>query len=410
MKHPIYFLSLTVLFTLISISSNGQTNFRPGYYINYNLDTIFGQIDYRSELRNGKICLFRTGPESEEVRFEPGDIRSYRFDPGKYYITKWVETDGQERFVFAEYLVNGIADLYYYRNEQTDHYFIETEDGRLVELNNEEIIVRRDGRTHTTSTNRHIGLLKATFSDCPEIQTNLESAQLSHKSLINLTSDYHHYVCNGEQCIIYEKDIPAVRLTFAPVAGAGLSSLSFSESNLLGRPSAFKSSPSPFVGVQLQASLPRINEKFSVQLETGVARNNYATQTTTEEYWRIISYDASINANSWQSSLALKYTFPKGGFRPTIAAGGQSAFYFNQESGYTKTVDDNGTVTIEEEDYMPVATPQWGAMVQLGLDYHLLKNIVFFTNFRYQYSKGIDFDFQATTAIHSLSLVLGTYF
>ena len=42
-----------------------QSDFRPGYYITNDLDTVFGLIDYRGEIRDSRICvtLSRNAPD-----------------------------------------------------------------------------------------------------------------------------------------------------------------------------------------------------------------------------------------------------------------------------------------------------------------------------------------------------------
>ena len=223
MRHPRFFAtSALVSFSLLLF---GQADFRPGYIIDLNLDTLYGQIDFRGEVRNSKVCDFRTDEKAEPQRFAPGEISAYRFLPGKYYVSKTIEAGGESRPVFAEYLVNGIADLYFYRDENTDLYLIEKEGGEMLALTNEEKEVYVEGTRRIQQSNQYVRLLKATFSDCMEIQPTIDGARLNHQSLIAITSRYHAYVCDGEKCIIYLKETPGIRFKLGGTIGFSSSRL-----------------------------------------------------------------------------------------------------------------------------------------------------------------------------------------
>jgi hypothetical protein len=119
----------------------------------------------------------------EEISFEPGDIYAYRFsNGGKYYVSMDLEIDQEERRVFLEFLVNGISNLYYYRGEATNKYFLESAEGQFTELSNDWIEFEKDGVRYGRYTNLFVGQMKASFGDCPEIQPGLEQAKFTHKS------------------------------------------------------------------------------------------------------------------------------------------------------------------------------------------------------------------------------------
>jgi hypothetical protein len=170
MIHPIRFPILSAVMAFCFLALEAQTNFQPAYYITHNQDTIYGEIDNRGDLRNGRICEFRSAPDTEIARFEPGDISAYRFIDGKYFISRILEVDGTPELVFAEYLVNGVSDLLYHRSLNNDHFYIETKTGDLLELTNEEINFERDGIQYSRESNQYMGMLLANYSDCPEIQ------------------------------------------------------------------------------------------------------------------------------------------------------------------------------------------------------------------------------------------------
>ncbi|KPK79477.1 MAG: hypothetical protein AMS27_17980 [Bacteroides sp. SM23_62_1] len=142
-----------------------QADFRPGYIITLENDTIHGLIDFRGDMINAQICSFKKHKKAEKTNYKPFEIKAYRFTGDKYYISRYVKQTEETVPVFIEYLVDGIADLYYYRDTKNiDHYFIEKEDSTLVELTNErKMIVVDNGHYkgyYDIQTRRHIGILK----------------------------------------------------------------------------------------------------------------------------------------------------------------------------------------------------------------------------------------------------------
>jgi len=328
------FLALLVL-GLCAVTLSAQTNFVPGYYITSQSDTIYGEIDDRGDQRNCRLCTFRAGEGMEILSFEPGEIFAYRFqDGGKYYIAREVKIHDEIRTVFLEYLVNGIANLYYYRGEGADRYYIESEDGRFTELSNDLVQFTVDGTTYKRRSNLYVGQMKASFGDCPEIQSRLEGARFSHQSLIKLSSEYHDYVCDGEVCVIYEKPIPVIRVSGGFYLGVSKSSLDFPDyDGTLADFNAdagykwyhyyqFSTHTGPEFGAHFNFTLPRVNKHLALVVNADYSQHDFKGSAVDESNpGVIIQMEASARVTSLNMATGLQYTFPRGKIRPTIAAG-----------------------------------------------------------------------------------------
>ena len=170
-------LLFSLLFTAFSLIQ-AQSDFRPGYIISNSQDTIFGQVDYRGDIRNMKICTFIPEGQTDEKEYYAGDIYGYRYsDNGKFYVSKFIDTDKLTDTVFVEFLLEGIANLYYYEKPQYATYLIEQEYGSVYELANDDVYSERDGKVYTTKSQRYIGVLKYVFADAPEISSRISSTQ-----------------------------------------------------------------------------------------------------------------------------------------------------------------------------------------------------------------------------------------
>ena len=71
------------LFALLAISATAtmaQINPKPGYVITNNGDTIRGTIDFLSNKKLSRQCVFWADGESEAKTYKPGEIEGFRFD------------------------------------------------------------------------------------------------------------------------------------------------------------------------------------------------------------------------------------------------------------------------------------------------------------------------------------------
>ena len=399
-------IRLFLLLLAGGLTAYGQTDFRPGYYITLDQDTIYGQIDYRGDVKNMEQCVFRASRDAGPTELSPGEILGYRFTRGKYYVSKQIESEEGPSWVFLEYLVNGIKDLYYYRDSRTDKYLLESDAGRMFDLTNEPILVKVGEKSYLKDVNKHVGLLKANFSDCGEIQPDLEKATLTHNSLIKLTSRYHGYVCSGEECIIYEKDIPYTEFRLAFLAGAGRSSLEISYP--VTREVVFAPVIAPVGGVQLHIRFPRINEKLSLQTEALFLNNHFHFTGTKELLASRVDMEADFETTYLAKSLGIKYTYPGGRINPSIAAGGAVSVLLGKKTLYSETTEMyTGPVSTNTWDDIPVTGLLRGWFVQAGVEVPLQKRVVF-GSFRYLSSYGTDVRFNQT-GHRTTSLVLGIY-
>ncbi len=402
------FLFITV-FSFSFYFTSAQTDFRPGYYITWDNDTIWGLIDYRGEIRNSSFCSFKENANAKPIQFKPSEIKAYRFTDSKYYVSKKIKIGDQEKQVFIEFLVNGIADLYYHASLNNPMYLIEDRDGNLIELTDEtkDEYVEGTGLVRKADT-RYIGLLKATFSDCMEIQHDIEDVKLEHKYLIRITKKYHDYVCDDEKCIVYEKTVAPMHLRIAPIAGISTSKIRFSEGQFSGY--EFEPNYFPFAGILLNTTIPRLNEKLSVEFETILHNPQY---NGTYNYYnnsdgRTDYFESDINILALQPSLSLRYTRPKGIFRPTLAVGFSSDFILSKEQKTIRESELSGVIHTTESYDTPLESMLYGFIFQLGCNYNIANSHTFFTNLKLNYLTKNKTG--ARTIMQSASISLGMFF
>ena len=396
---------MIIAFLLLTGSSIwAQRDYRKGYIITNEQDTIYGWIDYRGDVRNAKICSFRKTEIGQATEYTPADIAAYRYIDNKFYISKNIGNADVQEQVFLEYLVNGLAKLYYFRDENfNDHYYIEN-DGQFLELKIVKKEVEIDGKTKIQSVKTYIGILKATLNVW-EMNSEIDNARLEHSSLINIARDYHQYACtDGSECIVYEKKKPLMALRIGPVVGADISTLKLMEYDV----EKYKFDPSTnfIAGVTLNFLMPRLNEKIFLQMQIMYTKYYFFDAYVSPQK----ATDTHIRSNVFQLGMAIKYEYPKGRWRPTLAAG--AAAIWLPDGSIMKNTDTYtyGGVrpSIVKNDF-PTRF-MYGFEVIPGVHYYLTKKRIIFIQMQYLQCYKQEFVNYPPNVIRSFGLSAGIYF
>ena len=288
-------ISIFILFC-ITIISNAQSDYRPGYIISNEDDTIVGKIDFRKDATMSVNCQFRS-EKGEEISYAPGDIQAYRFIDGKYYVSRQIN----DKSLFLEYLINGKISIYYYRDSDGDHYYIQKDSGELTELEYRSGDQYLDGELYSTHSNKHNGILFYYMADVPELKDEISRIDApDHRSLIHLAEDYHNKVCEDESCIIYEKKTRGIDIGIGVTTGFS----NLADHDWYIDQNYFK------WGAHLYFRLPRINEK--IYLKTGVQFSYYKYKEPYLDY-EIIDYT--------KVPVMIEYCFLSGRITPKVTGG-----------------------------------------------------------------------------------------
>ncbi|MBK6964795.1 MAG: hypothetical protein IPH20_12870 [Bacteroidales bacterium] len=259
-------LLLFLLFIFSGASLFSQTDFRPGYVINTENDTISGLIDYKGNKASAEICLFKHNSGTDAIRYTPADIKSYRFIDGKYYVSKKLNAEDEEAPLFLEFLIEGMVDVYYYRSNTGEHYLIDKGDGKFMLLDDEEKEVVVDDIQYVRANKPYVGILKYVFKDSPTVSKDVERISLDHKSLIRVAKDYHAEVCSDRDCIIYEKNLPIVRITVGFLLGLNVNSIIYRDDavqpQIMFETTGFDKSVFPSAGIFAKVGIPTLNERM----------------------------------------------------------------------------------------------------------------------------------------------------
>ncbi len=317
-------------FLLSTRLTNAQTDFRPGYIIKIPNDTIYGEIDSRGDLLMSKICKFK---DTEKILYKylPKDILAYRFMDSKYYISKIIKGKG----VFLEYLIKGKVNIYYMRDDNGDHYFIEKENMELIELPYKEKYKFIGDKEVFYKSKKHIGFLNLYMQDADNLKKRIERIEKpEHQSLIKLAEDYHNIVCKDEQCIVYEKKFPFIKLSVEPFFG-------------LTKHNGTNQFINEFGG-NIYFWAPRSNEKLYVK--TGLAYHKVLEDGESKDRYKI--------------PLQIQYLYPAFKFRPKVSYG-------------------INVLSFEYDDYRDIG---YTMSLNAGFNYYVYKSINLSVSFNSDYT------------------------
>jgi len=408
MRHLFIIIGVTFgIFSLFLVGeTSAQTDFRPGYIITNEFDTIHGLIDYRGDIRNCKVCLFKNESQYQTVTYQPGEILAYRFAGSKYYISKVLPTDSLKEPVFAEYLVDGIVDLFYYADNTRSYYFIEQENGKITELDikkkeRDEI----DGikGNYVFIYKKYIGLLKVVFNKCPGLFPEIDHAELTHKSLAGITKKYHDYICDDQQCIQYVKEIPKAFVNLCIYTGINHSKINISSGDFFSQ--NYEKSLYPSFGVLADLRIPHLNEKISLQVNTEISKNYFRSI----EINRPNSNFKTLEIESSPIDLfgGLKYSYPKGKIRPTFYFGGGLTYLAGLKTSNRLEIINGSTVRTYLSGQSDLRKKMPGIVGSIGFDY--FKKLKRYAHIKLNYKINPKNSSNGLVSIETLNMNIGFY-
>jgi len=286
------FHTILLILSLFALTTNAQDDFRPGYIVTTDGDTLVGKIKHSGEnLALWESCQFQLQDNIFVKSYYPGDIESYRFFDGRYYVSKILK--GQK--VFLEFLVKGKIDLYRLKDQEGDHYYLENDTSGVMEITYQEKVQTIESKQYLYQSAKHRALYSYYMQDAPELQTRIaRMGEPEQNTLIKLVSDYHNIVCKDNACVIYLKKKEPIDINLEFVLGIAQYNTKY-----INKKYALQD------GILAYISLPSISDY--IFLRTGIM------YSTVEE----------LNTNNIMYKIPIQFVHfsSKGTFRPKVGYG-----------------------------------------------------------------------------------------
>lgn len=247
-----------------------QSDWKGGYIITQENDTLHGQINHLAYRTMGDECRFRSAPKSAAISYYPKDIKGYVITNFAYYVAKEID---DSKLVFLEYLVNGKLDLYYIRINDKDRYFIQTDSLPLKEIKYDEEIKNVNGVNYVFESKKHVGLIALYTKDAPQLYKRIVNIKNDFHNLKRFAVDYHNIVCKDTLCITYRNREAYTKIAFGPHLGQIAQSYYDGKSYVNGSYLAY--------GILIRVWSPRINKNLF--FKTGALVSNINTYNSSIE-------------------------------------------------------------------------------------------------------------------------------
>lgn len=403
MKYTLKAFILSLAF-LVSLGVMGQDNFKKGYVITLDNDTLFGKINDAGGYKNSRLCTFKA-KGSKVKEFLPGQIKGYRMYKDKYYVSKQAENKDGSKYIFMEVLIEGPVSLYHDRKSTERAFYIQKKNDDLIPLQNKEVQLRYKPEeniavlyspTYILHNRIYRDTLRHVFRDSEVITSWVDNVNYDAKSLKNITKDYIAERKFGENSITYERDLNLYRPRVGIYGGIQLTDIEFLPSEL-GKYS--KAEPHSIiakrfntypVGLFVNFPFPMLNDKLSFQLEL---------MANWMEYDEVFDVSQSLNedtvaiaANSFGIPLMIKYELFRGFVTPSLGIGKSFNFVYDSEiTGFSKgiAINDNSGVNVKSNELMIHPIQKGGWFGEAGISFKLSPGISLFANARYTYFKNL---------------------
>lgn len=191
---------LIFLFQLVCFTLFAQTDFREGFILQPNGDTLKGWIDYRSDGPNQDLCRFRATPNGPLETFAPDQIPGYGFPGDKFFVTGYVD-NARQNPVFLEYLVRGLADLYVYRGR----FYLKRGELPLVDISPEAGIPPNSKELQQEDARRIIRLVRQYLS-CGVLDQKIKNIDINERKLVQFVRAYNE--CMDSPYTVFKKSNP----------------------------------------------------------------------------------------------------------------------------------------------------------------------------------------------------------
>ncbi len=303
-KRTIFIL---LLFGLI-FNLKAQNNFRKGYIVNFEHDTITGYVNYNTSLVNQRKCIFKKSLDDEPVEYTPPQLIAYGISNFRHYESKVLTLENStEKRVFIEKIVSGKISLFKYNKI----FYVQKEDTLFFSLEKKVVKnVYKEGKKGNIYINNHIGILLYLMSDKPELKNDINRTVLSERSLTSLISKYN--LLMGAWNNTYKSSLKWTKFQFNIMGGYFFSKLHIisNEHGIDYLLDSWDAAYGPTFGASIDISSPHLNDRFKITVGASYFTTNYYAYHLQENASHKMISHVALHISTIGIPFGMKYTLP----------------------------------------------------------------------------------------------------
>ncbi|GAA3946779.1 outer membrane beta-barrel protein [Hymenobacter algoricola] len=321
--------ALLLFFFLVTISAQAQSDFRAGYVLPLSGDTLRGQVDYRGNTRNSRVCQFRSAASAPTTEYTPEQLRGYGISGGQQFLT--TELPGKvPAKVFMQILVQGGLSIFHYTDADDKVFFFARKGAEALQP-----LVQRDTtiseynkatRLETATRQRQYlyrNVLWSRMADCPAVQTTLPKVALVESQLIKVGLAYNKCVGSSQ----YAAAKPVTHYRYALLGGVYQSTV-LSTDQAENEQVASSTRPTYGIGVEISPSSfsPRMTLLVQLLYLDQQYDKTYLAASTGGSSVMQIKRTVHIETTTFRVPLLARYAFGNRSIRPYLQAGAVPVF------------------------------------------------------------------------------------
>jgi hypothetical protein len=281
-------LQFALLLALLSISLFAQAQYREGYMITLDKDTLHGQVYYRMNSSAYDVCKFQDAQGTKV--FTPHEISGFGFTDDAFFSSRFI--DG----LFVEVLLAGRITMFKHKN----NLYLKKEGYDYFPIDNEKMTMVNNHKVKSPSKWR--GLLTYMTSDCNSGSFDFANNTGQIRELILALQTYH--TCINEPHIEYKSNRPWTRFEPGIFVGAGISAVEIQPTEFMdGR----YNPTTPLFGVQLTITSPRITDLLALEIHASLSSTSIHSLVVREVRQSTLYHESLFSSSMLTTGANLRY-------------------------------------------------------------------------------------------------------
>lgn len=348
-----------LLFFAAQGSLIAQPDFRSGYILTSEQDTLRGFIDFKSE----DICKYKSTSDAEVAIYRASQIESYGFDGNRVFQSIGIPVEkGLLERGFAEVLILGKASLYRYNRD----FYLQVDSDKLNKLETKRNVKVRNGQTYSDYTYLYVGVLNYLLGDCIPYVVDENNTPLNEKKLFKLVVAYNQ--CKSADFTVFKEKKKFAKATLGIQAGLMSSQLSHSGNRSSHPFLQFEPKSNEFlIGLNTEISSPRTSEYVALFVEFNFTNFNYKELSINEASTFTAESRIDVEMKAIDIPIGFKWSVSMGRFRPYLRGGFLYRHLRKQSFSSTETIIRNGSSELSEDEALVFKNSQFGFLVGLGM-------------------------------------------
>jgi len=397
-------ISISFLVLAISTTIRAQ-DFRSGFVITNDGDSLTGFVANRSPKKNARECIFRTSKAGSATHYTPADIKSYGIVGYKRFQSKEISVDGKKQQLFIELLVQGGMSLLV-----TDGTFYLDKDSLLLLPKSVKEKVQEGTKIYAKIDQRYIEVLNRAIADC-----NLQANDVSYyePSLVDLVIKYN--ACKGEPGSEIKANIPKNRITWSVLSGfdrgysKGETKQSYSPEAT--RQFQVQKSVSVPVGLGFEWSSPQRNDKRFVGIELWYDKKFFQGYAESQTGGTSLRSDLFMDVSYVKTPIGIRLDLKNEKNTPYVRIGYTHYFVLSATARYRDEAQAGNVVDTSSGKMLMKKKSAEGAWLGVGYSLQLFRGLTSFVETRYEINTGLAYPGSARHySGNALNLLLGVKF